>query len=69
MAKENFVDPDKISVIIPYRDLEKLVNLAETVEVMEKRYARMEQQYTAMYGMFSEILHVCQETREFVKDT
>lgn len=69
MPKENFVDPSKISVIIPYSDLEKFVNLARDMDVMKSQYARLQEQYTAIQGMFSEVLQVVRETREFVKDT
>lgn len=41
MPGENFVDPSKLSVIIPYSDLEKFMNLARDMEVMKAQYARM----------------------------
>ena len=69
MPGENFVDPSKLSVIIPYSDLEKFINLARDMEVMKAQYTRMQEQYSAIYGMFSEVLQIVRETREFVKDT
>ena len=69
MSGENFVDPSKLSVIIPYSDLEKFMNLARDMEVMKAQYTRMQEQYSAIYGMFSEVLQIVRETREFVKDT
>lgn len=69
MMEENFVDLSKISVIIPYSDLEKILTLARDVEVMKAQYLRMQEQYSAIYGMFSEVLQIVRETREFVKDT
>lgn len=69
MVKENFVDPSNFSVIIPYSDLEKFVNLARDMDVMKAQYARLQEQYTAIQGMFSEVLQVVRETREFVRDT
>ena len=68
MPGENFVDPSKLSVIIPYSDLEKFMNLARDMEVMKAQYSRMQEQYSAIYGMFSEVLQIVRETREFVKD-
>lgn len=69
MSGENFVDPSKLSVIIPYSDLEKFMNLARDMEVMKAQYSRMQEQYSAIYGMFSEVLQIVRETREFVRDT
>ena len=69
MPGENSVDPSKLPVIIPYSDLEKFINLARDMEVMKALYARMQEQYSAIYGMFSEVLQIVRETREFVKDT
>lgn len=69
MSGENFVDPSKLSVIIPYSDLEKFMNLARDMEVMKAQYTRMQEQYSAIYGMFSEVLQIVREAREFVKDT
>ena len=35
MPVENFVDPSKLSVIIPYSDLEKFMNLARDREFVK----------------------------------
>ena len=53
MSGENFVDPSKLSVIIPYSDLEKFMNLARDMEVMKAQYSRMQEQYSAIYGINS----------------
>lgn len=56
MQKENFVDPSRISVIIPYSDLEKMALMAAKMEVMEAQYKRLQERYSAIQGMFSECL-------------
>ena len=45
MADSEFCCVDNYSVLIPYKDLVKLVEIAKYVEVMEQRYKRMEEQY------------------------
>ena len=52
----------QLSVIIPYRDFENLMNIARTIEEMEKRCkhidercARMQLQYVELLEKFAEI--------------
>lgn len=65
---KDFVAPERIQVIIPYSDLEKMVKVVQEMEEMKRQYARMEEQYIAIRGMFSQCLEVVKEIREFVKD-
>lgn len=65
---ENFVAPDKIQVIIPYSDLERMVNMAHEMEEMKKQYVRIEEQYAAIRGMFNECLEKIGEIQRFVMD-
>lgn len=65
---DDFVAPDKLQVIIPYSDLEKIVKMAVKMEEMERQYKRIEEQYAAIRGMFSECLDKIREIQEFVKD-
>lgn len=66
MAEEKFCCVDNYSVLIPYRDLEKMVDLANKVELIELQYIRLQEQYTAIRGMFSECLDKIKEIRDFV---
>ena len=69
MSKEkDFVAPERIQVIIPYSDLEKMVNMAQELEEMKRQFTRIEEQYAAVRGMFSECIQKIQEIRDFVKD-
>lgn len=63
---EKFCAAENISVIIPYRDLEKLVEFAYKVDEIEGQYKRLQDQYTAIRGMFSECLDKISEILEFV---
>ena len=65
---EKFCSPEKYQVIIPYSDLEKMVHMAEKIEHIEAMYSRMNDQYQAIYGMFSECLEKIREIYRFVQD-
>jgi len=71
MAKDNdknFVASAPPWVIIPYSEYEKVVNMAQEVIEIKAQYARLQEQYTAIRGMFSECLQAIAEIREYVTD-
>ncbi len=68
MPEPKFCCPDNYSVIIPYSDLVKIVEMASKYEIIEARYARLEEQYTAIRGMFSECMDAIRDIRNFVQD-
>ena len=68
MTQDNFVSPERYHVIIPYTDLEKMIYVVDRLEKIEKNQARLDEQYAAIRGMFSECLEVVREIRDFVKD-
>ena len=65
---KNFVTPSTYQVLIPYADLEKMVNMARELEEIRKQNKRIEAQYAAIRGMFSECLEKIKEIQDFVKD-
>lgn len=67
--KEQFCCPENYSVLIPYRDLVKIAEMAQNVEAIEAKYKRLEDQYVAIRGMFSECLEKIAEIRDWVKDS
>ena len=69
MPDEKFCSVEQYSVLIPYRDLERMNLMAKKVEHIEEQYARLQEQYTCIRGMFSECLETIKEIREFVRDT
>lgn len=70
MSKEkDFVASAPPWVIIPYSEYEKVVNMAYELEEIKSQYARLQEQYTAIRGMFSECLETVREIRDFVRDT
>ena len=69
MPEDKFCCVDNYSVLIPYRDLEKMVEVANKVELIEQQYARLQDQYAAIRGMFSECLDKIAEIRAFIGNT
>lgn len=57
---------ENYSVLIPYGDLVKMVEIANKVEYIEQQYVRLQEQYAAIRGMFSECLDKISEIRDFV---
>lgn len=67
-AQDKFCSPEKYQVLIPYSDLERMVEMAQKMEEMEKQMQRIEEQYTAIRGMFSECLDKIKDIYNFVQD-
>lgn len=70
MAKKDFCCVDNFSVLIPYKDLEKLLNIAqnyeETNRELKKAMSRLDEQFTALKIQFSETLEKLQELEELI---
>lgn len=66
--QEKFCNPDNYHVLIPYSDLEKMVEMSQKVAEMERQYRRIEEQYAAIRGMFSECLEKIRDIYNFVQD-
>ena len=47
---------DGISVLLPYKDLQSLLVASEKLSGLEKKGARLSEQYAALYGRYSEVL-------------
>lgn len=61
---KNFCDPEKISVIVPYKDFVKLLDMANNYAEVERRTKRVEEKMGAMMGIYTEILDVVREIRD-----
>ena len=64
MADTNFCCASDFPVLIPYKDLVQLVEVAKNLEQLEKRLSRTDEQLTALKGLYSELL---QKVRELDK--
>ena len=69
MDEQQFCCVDNYSVLIPYKDFVKMVELATKVDQIEQQYNRLQDQYAAIRGMFSECLEKIKEIRDFVGNT
>lgn len=68
MPDDNFVASEFPMVIIPYKEYEKMINVAREVEVIKAQNVRILEQYTSIRGMFSECLDKIAEIRRYVTD-
>lgn len=68
MENKTFVASAPLQVIIPYSEYEKVVNMAHEVEAIKAQYLRLQEQYTAIRGMFAECLEKIGEIRDYVTD-
>lgn len=66
MNKDSFGCVENYSVIIPYKDLEMMVEMSKELEEIKKQYARLQDQYAAIRLMFSECLQKIKEIYDFV---
>lgn len=66
MAKEDFCCVDNFSVLIPYKDLEKLLKSASALEQVQQRLHRTEQQVDSLRCMYTEALMKIQEIERFM---
>ena len=67
--EKDFCSVENYQVLIPYKDLVKMVELAKKVDQIELQYARLQEQYAAIRGMFGECLDKIKEIRDFVGDS
>ena len=56
MKKKDFCGAENISVIIPYAELDRLLQCANKLEEFEHHIRHLEQRYSAMGLLYSEIL-------------
>lgn len=66
MNKQNFCCVDNLSVLIPYRDLEKLLEVGNKIEQIESSSRRMEQMYGAMRTQYVELLQKVAEIEKYL---
>ena len=55
-SSKGFCSADNFSVLIPYKDLEALLQCARKCDTLEKKIQRMEKQIDALRGMYTEAL-------------
>lgn len=61
MSNEKFCGVGNLSVVIPYRDLERLLKLARNMDGFEDSLSRMDRKMTGLHGLYSELLEKVRE--------
>lgn len=63
MARE-FCSPENISVVIPYKEFEKMLKMAASYEQTNAKMKRLEEQMGALHGLYSELLEKVAELQK-----
>lgn len=66
MPKEKFCCVDNYSVLIPYRDLEKLLETANKMQYFQERLHRTDEQLLALRVMYTEVLEKIAEIDRYL---
>lgn len=66
MKKENFCRVENYSVIIPYKDLEKILQSANKIEHIEELTKRMDERCAKMQLLYSELLEKVAEINRYL---
>lgn len=59
-------EPQNLSVLIPYRDLETLMDYAKNYKKMEKDFEYLQKRVTALQGLYSEVLEQLNKVYQFL---
>lgn len=62
-GSSDFCSAEDISVVIPYKTLEKLLKSATNGEAQAKQIKRLEDQVGALHGLYSQLLEVVADIR------
>ena len=66
LAKQNFCCVDNYSVLIPYRDLEKMLETANNLEQFQAQLKRTNEQLAALRLMYTEVLEKVAEMDKYL---
>ena len=66
LPKKEFCCVDNFSVLLPYRDLERLLETANKMQFFQDQLARTNEQLTALRIMYSEALEKIAEINRFL---
>lgn len=66
LPKKDFCFVDNFSVLIPYRDLERLLETANKMQFFQDQLTRTNEQLTALRIMYSEALEKIAEINRFL---
>ena len=66
MSKKDFCCVDNLSVIIPYRELEKMLESSNKIAHIEALAKRMDERVSAMQLLYSEMLEKIREINRYL---
>lgn len=66
MKKDNFCCVENFSVIIPYRELEKMLEVSNKIAHIEQLVKRIDERNSAMQLMYSEMLEKVAEINRYL---
>lgn len=66
MKKSDFCCVDNFSVLIPYRELEKMLESANKIAHIEVLFKRIDERTAAMQAMYSEVLEKIEEFNRYL---
>lgn len=66
MSKDNFCCVGDFPVLIPYKELERLLEVARNLEGFEQRLSRTNEQLAALRLMHSELMEKVRELQKMV---
>jgi len=66
LAKQKFCCVDNYSVLIPYRDLEKMLETANNLEQFQAQLKRTNEQLAALRLMYTEVLEKVAEMDKYL---
>lgn len=66
MSKKNFCSVDNYSVLIPYRDLEKMLAIVNKMEHFQAQLERTNEQLSALRFMLTETLEKIAEMDKYL---
>lgn len=66
MSRSKEKATSNLSVIVPYKDFEKLLESGKQIERMENQYKQLEEKYNAMMEIYREILDKVAEINRYL---
>lgn len=66
MKDKPFCSPENLSVIIPYKDFEKLVSVATNYDGLSAKVSQLEKQLEALRGMYFEAIEKIGEINRLI---
>lgn len=64
--KQELCEPQNLSVLIPYRDLEQLMEYARNFQKIEKEFDRLTKRVASLQGLYQDVLEQLNKVYEWL---